>query len=136
MEQLRVLIVEDIQVMRMLYIKYFEKMLRQSAASSRLDLQVMEASNGRAGLEILGRTRGSLDLILLDVMMPEVDGYTFLEEKQKNTEHAGVPVILCSAIGEGGVSEKAAHLNVSAFLCKPFTFDGFVKVIGKFLKLA
>ena len=136
MDKLRVLIVEDIQAMRMLYAKYFEKLFRQSTASTPRDLEVLEASNGRAALDLLERLQGPLDLILLDVMMPEVDGYGFLEGKLKNARHAGTPVVLCTALGEKGVDEKAAHLKVSAFLSKPFTFEGFVKVTGKFLKLA
>jgi CheY-like chemotaxis protein len=137
MSKKRILIVEDLQVMRMLYTKYFEKMYRQAGgASFNQDLELLEASTGQAALEILGRLEGPLHLIILDVMMPQIDGYGFLEERQKLPRFADTPVILCSALSEQGVSEKTACLKVSAFLPKPFTFDGFVKVAGKFVDLA
>jgi CheY-like chemotaxis protein len=57
--------------------------------------QVREAANGRLGLEQL--SHGVPGLILLDLMMPEVDGFGFMKELRKRPECAHVPVIVITA---------------------------------------
>jgi CheY-like chemotaxis protein len=57
--------------------------------------QVREAANGRLGLEQLGQ--GVPGLILLDLMMPEMDGFSFMQELRKRPECAHVPVIVITA---------------------------------------
>jgi signal transduction histidine kinase/CheY-like chemotaxis protein len=56
---------------------------------------VEEASNGREGLEAL--TRGRPDAILLDLMMPEMDGFAFVSQLQKAPEYQAIPVIVVTA---------------------------------------
>jgi threonine synthase len=57
--------------------------------------QIFEASNGREGLELIRRERP--DLILLDLMMPELDGFTLLEIVKEEEELRNVPVIVVTA---------------------------------------
>lgn len=59
------------------------------------------------------------DLVLLDVMMPEVDGFTFLGELRENTQHRTVPVLVVSAYTE--TREKALRAGASGYLKKPFS---------------
>ncbi len=77
--------------------------------------RVLEAQNGREALELLSWE--TVDLVLLDVMMPEVDGLTALEEIQRTT---AVPVILLTAKGED--QDKIVGLNLGAddYVTKPF----------------
>jgi PAS domain S-box-containing protein len=56
---------------------------------------VREARNGREGLELLERQRP--DVILLDLMMPEVDGFTFLDRLRAREEHRDIPVVVVTA---------------------------------------
>jgi CheY-like chemotaxis protein len=58
--------------------------------------QILEAANGRLGLEQLARN-GAPGLILLDLMMPEMDGFTFMKELRQRSECARVPVIVITA---------------------------------------
>jgi CheY-like chemotaxis protein len=57
--------------------------------------QVLEAANGRLGVEQL--TQGAPGLILLDLMMPEMDGFGFMQELRKRPDCAHVPVIVITA---------------------------------------
>lgn len=79
------------------------------------------ASNGKAGLEALKRSPLPC-LILLDIMMPVMDGQTFREQQLKDPAYAAVPVILVSA--DPDVCGLAQQLKTTAWLKKPVkTFD-------------
>jgi CheY-like chemotaxis protein len=59
------------------------------------NFEVTEAVNGREALEVLSRT--SCDLILLDLLMPEVDGFTFLQTLRANPLYQDLPVVVVTA---------------------------------------
>lgn len=58
------------------------------------DYQILEAENGQEGLDILCENKETIALILLDVMMPVMDGYTFLNRIKKDETLALIPVIV------------------------------------------
>ena len=62
-----------------------------------------------------------MDLVFLDLMMPEMDGLSFLKAKQDDNAIAGIPVIVCSALGEKETVEEAESLGAVGFIVKPFT---------------
>ena len=84
----------------------------------------IEASDGRMALQILEGMRGELGTlpcaILLDLMMPGMDGWEFRRQQLGHAALAGVPVIVMAA---GGNSTKQVDTNVSGFLAKPFRID-------------
>jgi len=61
-------------------------------------VEVLEAANGREGLDALIAQRP--DVVLLDLLMPEMDGHAFLAERARNPELASTPVIIMSAHAE------------------------------------
>jgi adenylate cyclase len=81
----RVLIVEDEETTRL----HWRRMLSSE------DCQVSEAANGRVALERLSRARP--DLIFLDLIMPEMDGFEFLVELRKNSAFRAIPVVVVTA---------------------------------------
>ena len=81
----RILVVEDDETTR--------TMLRRLLVGE--GCLVSEAANGRLGLERLAD--GRPDLILLDLMMPEMDGFEFLAEIRELEDHAGIPVVVITA---------------------------------------
>jgi CheY-like chemotaxis protein len=100
-----VLVVDDDEDIR----ETFEMILRHAGYG------VVTASNGQAALEVL-RTRGNeIGLILLDVLMPNMNGWQFLEERSKHNELEDVPTIILSAAHP--TNPMSAH--ASAFLAKP-----------------
>jgi two-component system, OmpR family, alkaline phosphatase synthesis response regulator PhoP len=76
--------------------------------------------DGRSALELL-RGDGSVDLILLDIMMPHVDGLDVLTELRTLPHRSGTPVIMLTAKGHERDRERAAALGASDFLTKPFS---------------
>jgi CheY-like chemotaxis protein len=58
---------------------------------------VIEAENGRVALDRLAATERPPDLILLDLIMPEMDGFEFLVERRRFESWAGIPVVIVTA---------------------------------------
>lgn len=96
----------------------------QDIADSMQDLLTAEgyavtcASTGRKALERLRAQPELPDLILLDLMMPDMDGQTFRAEQRKDPRLARVPVVLMTASGDA--SALAVELEARAVLRKPF----------------
>jgi CheY-like chemotaxis protein len=80
--------------------------------------QVTTASSGAEGMRIA--TTELPDAILMDVMMPAMDGPTTFREMQKLPELASIPVILLTAKVQGVDQRRFAGLGVTAVLFKPF----------------
>ncbi len=79
---------------------------------------VVEAENGRQALERL--REGAFDLVLLDIMMPEMDGYETLETVKSDPALRDIPVIMISAIDEMESVVKCIELGAEDYLPKPF----------------
>ena len=76
------------------------------------------AENGRIALEAI--TKNSFDLILLDVMMPEMNGYQVLEHLKADPSLRDIPVIVLSALDEIGSVVRCIELGAEDYLPKPF----------------
>ena len=79
---------------------------------------VLTASSGREGMETAAREKP--EAILMDVMMPEMDGPTTFKQMQANPAIAGIPVVLLTAKVQGVDQRRFAGLGVAAILFKPF----------------
>ncbi len=116
----RILIVEDDDTMR-------------SGLVDVLELEgydVVEAADGRAGLE--RARRGDCDLVLLDVMMPEMTGFDVL--KALRAEGCEVPVILLTALGEELDRVRGLELGGDDYVVKPFSLRELIARIRLRLK--
>ena len=80
--------------------------------------EVREAGSAEEGLEALGER--SPDLILLDVMMPQVDGWETLRRIQEHTGIGAIPVIMFSGKVDEQAASEAASRGVQGFIGKPF----------------
>ncbi len=76
------------------------------------------AENGKRALEML-RAR-DFDLVLLDVMMPEMDGYEVLERMHADDKLRGIPVIMISALDQLDTAVRCIELGAEDYLTKPF----------------
>ena len=82
--------------------------------------EIVTASSGADGILAAVNSKPVPDAILMDVMMPEMDGPSTFRLMQQNPELAGIPVILLTAKVQGVDQRRFADLGVAAVLFKPF----------------
>src|SRR6187402_3411691 len=82
------------------------------------DYEPIAAENGRVGIETARREHP--DLILCDVMMPELDGHTVLQTLQSDAALAQIPFIFLTAKGEKDDLRSGMNLGADDYLTKPF----------------
>jgi len=93
--------------------------------------EVLTAGNGRIALDVLHRRADSLPrLILLDLMMPDMDGRQFLAERRKEPQLVPIPVIVLTAAGRTQVSPE---LDVAAWLSKPVELDRLLATVAQYV---
>jgi CheY-like chemotaxis protein len=85
------------------------------------------AANGREALDYLRKQRAP-ELILLDLMMPVMDGWEFRQEQKRDPQIASVPVVVLSALDE----PRSRPLHADAFLKKPLDFDRLLTLVRRF----
>ncbi|HOJ87509.1 MAG TPA: response regulator [Pseudothermotoga sp.] len=105
----RVLVVDDSEVLRKIV----------SFNLVREGYSVDEARDGKEALEKLQQAKP--DLIILDIMMPYVDGFEVLRRIRKDPNLADIPVIMLTAKGGEDDPKTALELGANGFLTKPFS---------------
>jgi DNA-binding response OmpR family regulator len=80
--------------------------------------QVLQAAGGKEAIELLGRQ--SIDLVLLDVMMPDMDGYQVLQHLKADAALRHIPVLMISALDELDSVVRCIELGAEDYLPKPF----------------
>jgi len=106
MDKKKILIVEDDNFVAEVYLAKLSEMGYETAL----------AQNGEEGLAEL--KKGKVDLILLDILMPIMNGIEMLEEVKKNEEWKNIPVILLTNIGEKESIQKVREMGVKNYLIK------------------
>ena len=109
MTQKQILIVEDNELNR--------AMLSEILSDS---YKVLEAENGKDALDILEQNRDDIHLILLDIMMPVMDGYTFLDTIKTDAELALIPVIVTTQGDSEADEVNALAHGATDFVPKPY----------------
>ena len=104
----RLLVVDDTEVNRDLLTRRLKS----------LGHDVVTAVHGRDALEVLARE--PIDLVLLDIMMPEMDGFQVLERMRGDPSLRTIPVIMISAVDEIDAVARAIELGATDYLPKPF----------------
>ena len=114
----KILIVDDSKLIH----KMFEVMLRQH--------RLEHAWNGREGIEALGR-HADVDMVLLDINMPTMNGLEFLAEVKANEALADIPVVVVSTEGKEEDTARALELGASAYIKKPFSASEVLEVVDR-----
>jgi two-component system, sensor histidine kinase and response regulator len=91
------------------------------------NFQVIAAENGFAGLERVKDERP--DLVICDVMMPQLDGFGFLEAIRADPATADLPVILITGIRDKAFLDRGRALGAIGHLFKPFTIEQLLKTV-------
>jgi len=100
------------------------------ALSEILEAEGYEVDRARHGQEALARVdRRRPDLILLDLMMPVMDGWEFAQALRRRDDGAQIPVVILSADRQAGA--KARVVGARGFLAKPFELNELLRVVGE-----
>lgn len=91
------------------------------------------AKNGKQGLEYLKREKP--DLILLDILMPEMDGFEVLNKIQENPETKEIPVIFLTGDNSVESESEGFRLGAADFIKKPFDADAMIYRIERILEI-
>ena len=121
MEGIHILIVDDESRMR--------KLLRDFLSVK--GYQILEASDGEEAMEIFEENRNKIKIILLDVMMPKLDGWSVL---RKIRQESKIPVIMLTARGEEQDELFGFELGVDEYISKPFSPKILVARVEAILK--
>ena len=84
------------------------------------EYRILEAENGQEALDVLNANKGSVALILLDVMMPVMDGYTFLDIVKKDSVLSLIPVIVTTQSDSEADELAALEHGANDFVTKPY----------------
>ena len=95
-------------------------------------LTVIHAASGHEGIERLSREPG-IDLVLMDVMMPEMDGYATTAAIREMPRFAGLPVIAVTARAMQGDRDKSLAAGASDYVTKPVDTDELLNCIKRWL---
>jgi signal transduction histidine kinase/ActR/RegA family two-component response regulator len=95
-------------------------------------LSVRYAENGREGIDLLERAE-HIDLVLMDIMMPEMDGYATMRAIRRMDRFADLPIIALTAKAMQGDREKALDAGASEYVTKPVDIDQLLTLIRSWL---
>lgn len=98
-----------------------------------VDCEIVSAEGGREALEIIRATPP--DLVLLDVMMPQISGFEVCKQIKGNSQTADIPVIMVTALSEMGDIERAIDSGTDDFLSKPVNKWELLTRVRTMLKL-
>jgi two-component system chemotaxis response regulator CheY len=114
----KILVVDDSKLMH----KMYEVMLRQYA--------LVYASDGRQALDRL-RDHKDIDLVLLDINMPNMNGLEFLAELRADGSRALLPVVIISTEGREEDTVRGMEAGATAYIKKPFHSEEILEVIAR-----
>lgn len=122
MEKKKILVVDDVVT----NLKYVAKTLEQS-------YDVVCTKSGKKAIEYLKEK--TVDLILLDIMMPEMDGFQVLDSLKGNPKTASIPIILLTAEQDKELELKGLSVGAQDFISKPFVPEIMMARIDRILEL-
>lgn len=119
-----VLIVDDNELERKMLAKILSK-----------DYIVIQAENGKEAIETVKAKEDIISAIVLDVVMPEMDGYEVLKRMQGNSVWSQIPVIVCTVLDEEAMQDKALELGAYSIINKPFRATVVLAVLRNSIRM-
>lgn len=95
--------------------------------------KVLSARNGPEGITIASQSRP--DLILLDIQLPEMDGYAVAQALRRNVQLKDVPIVAVTSYAMVGDRERALAAGCNGYIEKPINPDTFMNEVEKFLNI-
>jgi len=122
-EQKKILVIDDEEdIQKLLKIRFEQE-----------DFKVVAARDGDVGVKTAEQELP--DIILLDIMMPRMDGYSCLKEIRKLPKTKDIPILMLSGKEEEKVRDLFAFQKISGYIEKPFELDDIVLKVKEILKI-
>lgn len=118
MDRKKILVVDDSKLIH----RMFEVMLRRH--------NLVHAADGHEGLQRLSEN-ADVELILLDINMPKMNGLEFLEQVKSDSAFADIPVVVVSTEGKEEDTERALAAGAADYIKKPFQTDSILEVVAR-----
>jgi HAMP domain-containing protein/CheY-like chemotaxis protein/signal transduction histidine kinase len=96
------------------------------------DMEVLSATNGRQAIELIKKTP-DLSVVLMDIMMPEMDGYETMREIRKDPSFRTLPILALTAKAMKGDREKCLEAGASDYIAKPVNTDQLLALLRVWL---
>jgi CheY-like chemotaxis protein len=107
------------------------RLMTRMILESRPGYDVLEAESGAEALALLDRS--DVDLILLDIRLPDMEGWDILERLTEQGRFPELPVVMVSAHSTPSTAERAMREGVRAYVTKPFTSEELFDAIARAL---
>lgn len=99
------------------------------ALTATLESHGAKVETARNGREALEKLNGKIDLILMDIMMPEMDGYEAMQRIRQDKEHKDIPILALTAKAMKDDKEKCIEAGANDYLAKPIEVDKLLSLI-------
>ena len=94
------------------------------------------ASDGMQALELVSSLTAPVDLVITDLNMPNLDGYSLIRALRENPNYSEVPIIILSSEGADEDREQGLSAGASSYLVKPFKAPVLLEEVAKYIKTA
>lgn len=113
----KVLCIDDSSTIRMLVKKTLEP----------IGYEIIEADDGTSGVE--ASLKFPIDLFIVDVNMPQMNGFECVEKVKTNSAYAKTPIVFLTTESSADKKEQGKKLGVSGWMVKPFEPESLVKIV-------
>jgi CheY-like chemotaxis protein len=96
------------------------------------DMEVLRATNGRQAIDLIRETP-DLAVVLMDIMMPEMDGYATMREIRRHAEFRTLPILALTAKAMKGDREKCLEAGASDYIAKPVNTEQLLSLLRVWL---
>jgi CheY-like chemotaxis protein len=103
-----------------------------TTAFERYNIQTITAESGQEAMNILGEN-GNIDMVLMDIMMPEMDGYETTQKIRREHKNTALPIIAVTAKAMKGDREKCIEAGASDYITKPVKIDQLLSLMRVWL---
>lgn len=117
----KIFIIDDSKTSLLLFESIFED----------TDIEVQSETDSKAALKTISEIKP--DLIVMDIMMPEIDGFQLLKTLKEDTVQKDIPVVIISAIHDKRTIRQAIDNGAVAYIKKPMNVNEVIKVINQLL---
>ncbi|WP_303758088.1 bifunctional diguanylate cyclase/phosphodiesterase [Selenomonas ruminantium] len=101
------LIVDDVEINRVVLTQFFQE-----------EYQIIEAENGQEAMTVIEQQ--PVSIVLVDLVMPIMDGFQLLSMMKRNDQFAGIPVVVMTANNDGDSEARAMEMGAADFITKPY----------------